>query len=201
MTTEIRSRNSRNQTSCKATTHSFVFYCYGSPSRLHLLAASADFKRVASFQTRLFMMSDIPPCFGFALAGQQPTPVALFSSFDWASNSEPEGDPRDFLPCSIAAKSIPRTLLWTLTWQLLLPQRPTPYRVPLRSCTSVLSELQLPRRPPLAVAHLYQGLLDPQSHAIICSPPTLWVAFSRLLVSGSLLCRLWMRRAPGVTPS
>jgi hypothetical protein len=41
-------------------------------------------------------MSDIPPHFGFALAGQQSTPVLLFSSFDWASDLDSEGNPMDF---------------------------------------------------------------------------------------------------------
>jgi hypothetical protein len=78
-----------------------------------LLAASADFERVVSFQTRFFKMSDIPTRFGFALAGQQPSPVPLFSSFNWASNSEPEGNPGDFFALQYNGKSIPRTLLWT----------------------------------------------------------------------------------------
>jgi hypothetical protein len=49
-------------------------------------------------------MSDIPPHFGLDLAGQQPTPVPLFSSFDWASDSEPEGDPRDFFALQFSGK-------------------------------------------------------------------------------------------------
>ena len=49
-------------------------------------------------------MSDIPPRFGFGLAGQQPTPVPLFSSFDWASDSEPEGDPRDVFALQFCGK-------------------------------------------------------------------------------------------------
>jgi hypothetical protein len=49
-------------------------------------------------------MSDISPRSGLDLAGPQPTPVLIFSSFDWASDSEPEGDPRDFFALQFSGK-------------------------------------------------------------------------------------------------
>jgi hypothetical protein len=104
MTTEIRSRNSRNQMSCKASTHSFVSIAMDIRHDLHLLAVSVRFEESCLLLDMVFTMSDIPPRFGFALAGQQPTPVPLFSSFDWASDLEPEGDPRDFFALLFCGK-------------------------------------------------------------------------------------------------
>ena len=49
-------------------------------------------------------MSSTPPSLGFALADQQPIPVPLFAFFDWASGTEPEGDPRDFFALQVNGK-------------------------------------------------------------------------------------------------
>jgi hypothetical protein len=78
-------------------------------------------------------MSDISPHSGLDLAGQQPTPVPLFSSFDWASDSEPEDDPPGISsPYNLVARSLPTILLWAWNWLLLLHPRPQLSRVLLR---------------------------------------------------------------------
>ena len=64
MITEIRSRNSRNRTSCKASTHSFVSIATDIRRDLHLLAVSVDFESPSRPPLRLRSSSAYPGSFG-----------------------------------------------------------------------------------------------------------------------------------------
>jgi hypothetical protein len=56
------------------------------------------------------MSSDTPPSLGLALADRQPIPIPLFAFLDWASGTEPEGDPRDFFALQFSG-TVPSDLL------------------------------------------------------------------------------------------